>query len=174
MTDEILYSEEISVSKSAKQWIIAIVLLIDFTGYSLLYHYYQTGTIPNQNFSKDAMISVSAVGIIFTIIILLMIFLLGYSLIIDNKGIHLKGKAGEKKNIDAANIKQVKKISKKEARKLMSGTNNRKKKKGKIKQFLIGTPNYLIVLKNGDKILLQVKKNASFEFSIQKIMGNNG
>ncbi len=173
MANEILYSEEVSVSKSAKQWIIAIVLLIDLTGCTLLYHYYQSGVIPNQDFDKDSIIAVSAVAIIFTLIIFLMIFLLGYSITIDNSGIHLKGKAGEKKNINANDIDYFKQISKKEVKKLMYAGKNNRRKKGKMKQFLIGTPNYLLVLKNGEKVLLQIKKKPSFEYSLNKILKNN-
>ncbi|HHH52163.1 MAG TPA: hypothetical protein ENK91_00755 [Bacteroidetes bacterium] len=174
MENEILYREEVSVSKTAKQWIIAIVLLIDTIGFFLLYHYYIIGKIPNNNFDKDAMIAVSAIALIFTMIIFLVIFLLGYVITIDKTGVHLKGKAGEKKNITPNQIDYFKQITKKESQKFMYTGKNTKRKKGKAKQFLIGTPNYLLVLKNGEKVLLQIKKKPSFEYSLNKILEHNG
>jgi hypothetical protein len=174
MSNEILYSEEIAVSRSTKQWIISIVLLIDLIGFSLLYHYHKSGVIPNPDFDKESIIAISVIAGIFSILILLTIFLYGFSINIDKTGIHLKGKMGEKKNIYINDISQIRQISKKEAAKFYRAAKRQRRKKEKIKQYLIGTPNYLIELKNGEKILIQVKKKPSFEYALNRIMENNG
>ena len=174
MAKEILYSEDVSLSKLTKQWIMSIVLLIDLIAFTLLFHFYQTSAIPNPEFDKDDIIAVSAIAIFFSVLFLLIIFLLGYSITIDNNEILLKKRAGQKAHIYADNIDYYKQISKKEVKKLLYSEQHKHRKKDRMKQFLLGTPNYLLVLKSGEKLLLQVNKKPSFEYAMNKILKKYG
>ncbi len=176
MKNEIFHKEKIEISKTVKQWIASIVLLVDILILTLLWHNYLQGTLFSKDFDKNSLIAVTVVIIFFTFLILISIlYLSGYILIIEENGMILKGKTGKAINIAVDQIDFYKKLSKKEVRKYMNETrNSRHRKKGKIRQFLISAPNYLINLKNGEKILLQSKRPASFEYSMNKILNLNG
>jgi len=176
MINDILHKEKISVNQSTKQWVISVVLLINTVFFVLLYYFYNKGTIPKDNFDIDDMISVSAVVFIFSALVLAIVFFNGYAIFIDHKKIVLSYNKYSSVSLNQKDIKSFKRINKKEYFKLINterSNNFRKKTKKKQKQrqnFLIGTPNFVIFLKNNKKIFIQTKKEASFEYAMDKML----
>lgn len=172
MNDDILHSESLKFSQSAKQWVISIVLLIDLTVLSLLIYFYHNGIIPNKNFDESALIAIPVILIIISIFAISIVLLSGFSFKIYEDSIIIKSNIEKERSITKNEIKEYHRISKKEYYKLVGNMkhNTQKMKRKKIKQYVIKMPNYLIMLNSGEKILIQTKRHSSFEYSMNKML----
>ena len=172
MNNDILHKEKVNVSQSTKQWVVSIVLLINFIFYSLLFYFFKTEEIPNAKFQSDGIAGVSLALTIFSIIILAIILSRGYSIVIDRDTLIIKFSGFPTVSLVKDMIKSFSKIDKSEYLKLTKkerlGTKNKKKKRKE--NFIISYPNFVIFLKNNERIFVQTNKTASFEHAINKML----
>jgi len=172
MNNDILHKEKVNVSQSTKQWVVSIVLLINFIFYSLLFYFFKTGEIPNANFQSDDITGISISLTFFSIITLAIILSRGYSIVIDRDKLKLKFSGFPMVSLGKDKIKSFSKIDKrqylKSTKKERLGTKNKRKKRKE--DFMISYPNFVIFLKNNERIFVQTNKIASFEYAMNKML----
>jgi hypothetical protein len=171
MKEEIYHKEVITFSETVKQWVVSIVLLIDIIGLTFLYSYYNKGIIPNESFDTESMIAIPAIALFVSLLIVFIVNISGFSIYINENSISIKPKVGSAHNYIKQSIKEYHILNKKEYYKIIGGSRKKAKKlKKDVKQHFIGTPNYIINLHDGTKILLQIKRNSSFEYAMNKML----
>lgn len=172
MSEDILYKETVRINHNIKRWIIASVTVVNVVLMALVYRRLFVVLPGETSFDKEGLVFVFYLVLLVSALIIWMIVRGHFTFIITPDALYLQSSFKKNRKISAENIKDYKKVSKKE---LVAMGFYDTQNKGELKSkdytgYFFCLPNYIIWLHNGKKVLLRVRRTDAFEYAMDKIL----